>query len=91
MFGGRALDALSREVVVPYPGKGRPDDITPEERRRVEEYIGCTLEQSYSEFTMELKNAVHRMLHDIDKVDQSSPARHRRGSTAVKWRRKKVA
>ena len=29
-----------------------------ETRTRVEEFIGCTLEQSYSEFTVELKNAV---------------------------------
>lgn len=44
----------------------------------MEEFIGCTLEQSYAEFTVELKNAVHRMLDDIYKTDHSKPARHRK-------------
>jgi hypothetical protein len=70
-FGGRTLNALSRKVETPYP------TIEPEVRRRVEEFIGCTLEQSYSEFTMELKNAVHRIMDDIYHTDHSKPARHR--------------
>lgn len=78
-FEGRTLNALSRKVEVPYPGTddGVHPPITPEQRRRVEEFIGCTLEQSYSEFTVELKNAIHRMLADIADVDHSRPARHR--------------
>jgi hypothetical protein len=57
-------------VETPFPTLDR------ETRRRVEEFIGCTIEQSYSEFTMELKNAVHRLLDDLN-VDHSRPARHR--------------
>jgi hypothetical protein len=69
-YGGRTHNALRRTVEVPYP------TIDAETRRRVEEFIGCTLEQSYSEFTVELKNAVHRFMDEID-VDDSRPARHR--------------
>jgi hypothetical protein len=69
-YGGRTLNALNRQVEVPYP------TIDPEVRQRVEEFIGCTLEQSYSEFTVELKNAWHRLMSDLD-VDHSRPARHR--------------
>lgn len=72
LYGGRTLNALSRQVETPYP------TIDSEERRRVESFIGCTLEQSYSEFTVELKNGIHRMLDDIYNTDHSSPARHRR-------------
>lgn len=64
--------------------------MTPAERRRVEEFIGCTLEQSYSEFTVELKNAVHRMLADMD-LDHSTVARHRTGSHRRKGARRRVA
>lgn len=75
-FDGRCLNALSRKVETPYPGDG-PYAVTSDERRRVEEFIGCTLEQSYSEFTVELKNAVHRLLDDINNADYSRPARKR--------------
>lgn len=71
LYGGRTLNALSRKVEVPFR------EIDAETRRRVEEYIGCTIEQSYSEFTVELKNAYHRMLDDIYRDDLSKPARHR--------------
>jgi hypothetical protein len=57
-------------VETPYP------TLDAETRRRVEEFIGCTLEQSYSEFTVELKNAVHRMMDPLAD-DRSRPARHR--------------
>jgi hypothetical protein len=57
-------------VETPFP------TLDAETRRRVEAFIGCTLEQSYSEFTVELKNAVHRMM-DTYADDQSRPARHR--------------
>lgn len=88
LFGGRALDALAGEVVVPYPGEGH-DAVTPEERRRVEEYIGCTLEQSYSEFTVELKNALARMTALTD--DRSTAARHRAGGFGRKRGARRVA
>ena len=71
LYGGRTLNALTRKVETPFPG------LDAETRRRVEEFIGCTIEQSYSEFTVELKNGIHRMLDDIANVDQSRPARHR--------------
>lgn len=90
LFGGRALDALAGEVVVPYPGEGH-DAVTPEERRRVEEYIGCTLEQSYSEFTVELKNGLARMWADIENVDRSKPARHRGRAKARMYGTRRVA
>ena len=79
LYGGRTLNALNRKVEVPYPGThdGVHEPVSPEVRRRAEEFIGCTLEQSYSEFTVELKNAVSRMLDDIRNVDHSRPARHR--------------
>lgn len=79
LYGGQTLNALSRKVEVPYPGvhDGVHAPISPEERRRAEEFIGCTLEQSYSEFTVELKNGVSRMLDDIYNSDFSKPARHR--------------
>jgi hypothetical protein len=70
-YGGKTHNALTREVEIPYP------TIDAETRARVEEFIGCTLEQSYSEFTVELKNAVHRMLAAINHSDYSKPARHR--------------
>jgi len=73
-FGGRALSALTGKVEEPFPSIDR------ETRLRVERYIGCTLEQSYSEFTMELKNAVSKLLDDLYKTDFSRPARHRRAS-----------
>jgi hypothetical protein len=78
LYGGRTLNALSRKVETPFPGidDGVHPPVTRQERRRVEEFIGCTLEQSYSEFTVELKNAVHRLLDDIY-ADGSKPARHR--------------
>jgi hypothetical protein len=69
-FGGRALSGLTGRVERPYP------TLDAETRRRVEEFIGCTLEQSYAEFTVELKNTVARML-DRDADDHSRPARHR--------------
>ena len=62
----------------PFPG------LDAETRRKVEEYIGCTIEQSYSEFTVELKNAVHRMMDAINDVDHSKPARHR-GHSKRRW------
>jgi hypothetical protein len=71
LYGGRTLNALSRQVEVPF---GTIDAAT---RRRVEHFIGCTIEQSYSEFTVELKNSVARMLDDINNTDYSRPARHR--------------
>ena len=81
LYGGRTLNALTREVEVPYP------TLDAETRRRVEQYIGCTLEQSYSEFTVEMKNAIHRMMDDLT-WDDSRPARHRgrarRRQTATK-------
>lgn len=91
-FGGRTLNALTRKVEIPFPGThdGTHAPLTAEERRRVEEFIGCTIEQSYSEFTVELKNAVHRMLSDMD-TDGSSYARHRRGAHARKWGRRRAA
>ena len=70
-YGGKTHNALTRKVEVPYPS------IDAETRARVEEFIGCTLEQSYSEFTVELKNATHRMLAAINNADYSRPARHR--------------
>ena len=84
-YGGRCLNALSREVEIPYP------TIEAQTRRRVEEFIGCTIEQSYSEFTVELKNGIARMLDDIANVDQSRPARHRRGPWARKAHSRRVA
>jgi hypothetical protein len=66
-------------VEVPFP------TLDAETRRRVEAFIGCTLEQSFAEFTVELKNAVHRMM-DTYGDDQSRPARHRGHS-----RRKQLA
>jgi hypothetical protein len=69
-FGGRALSGLTGKVETPFP------TLDPEIRRRVEEFIGCTLEQSYAEFTVELKNTVHRVM-DTDDTDHSRPARHR--------------
>ena len=91
-FGGRTLNALSRKVEIPFPGAddGVHPLITPEERRRVEEFIGCTLEQSYSEFTVELKNAVARMLSDTD-LDHSTVARHRGGGLGRKRKARRVA
>lgn len=71
-YGGRCLNALTRKVETPFP------TLDPQERQRVETFIGCTIEQSYSEFTVELKNAVHRILDDIYNTDDSRPARHRR-------------
>ena len=89
-FGGKALNALSRAVEVPYPGidDGIHPPVTPEIRRRVEEFIGCTLEQSYSEFTVELKNTVHRMM---DTDDHSTAARHRGGGMGRRRRARRVA
>jgi hypothetical protein len=69
-FGGKALSGLTGQVEIPYP------TIEAETRRRVERLIGCTLEQSYAEFTVELKNAVARMF-DPERDDRSRPARHR--------------
>jgi hypothetical protein len=69
-YGGRTHNALTRKVEIPYP------TIDAETRARVEKFIGCTLEQSYSEFTVELKNGIHRLLDELD-VDHSRPARHR--------------
>ena len=91
-YDGRCLNALSRKVEVPYPGvhDGVHEPITPEVRRRVESFIGCTLEQSYSEFTVELKNAVHRMLADIADVDHSKFARHRGHRRAQYQRTRRV-
>lgn len=75
---------------MPYPGTG-VSPITADERRRVEEYIGCTLEQSYSEFTVELKNGIARMLEDIENVDRSKPARHRGHAKARMYGTRRVA
>jgi hypothetical protein len=85
LYGGRCLNALSRKVETPFP------TLDADTRRRVEEFIGCTCEQSYSEFTVELKNAVHRLLDDIARVDQSKPARHRSGGWSRRTRSRRVA
>jgi hypothetical protein len=92
-FGGRTLNALSRKVEVPFPGThdGVHPPITQAERRRVEQFIGCTIEQSYSEFTVELKNALHRMLADIANVDHSRPARHRGHRSRERYSKWKVS
>jgi hypothetical protein len=66
-------------VEKPYP------TLDAETRRRVEQFIGCTLEQSYAEFTMELKNTVHRVLDRSDD-DYSQPARHRSQRRHKRWR-----
>jgi hypothetical protein len=83
LYQGRCLNALSRQVEVLF------GTIDAETRRRTEEFIGCTLEQSYSEFTVELKNAVARMLDDIYNSDYSREARHRgrskRQRTAISY------
>lgn len=75
---------------IPYPGTGI-EPVSAEERRRVEEYIGCTLEQSYSEFTVELKNSLSRILDDIYNTDHSKPARHRGHAKARMYGTRRVA
>lgn len=82
-FGGKAHNALSRKVETPFP------TIDSETRRRVESYIGCTLEQSYSEFTLELRRAVWRLMRDLD-VDDSKPARHRGHAMRRKYGTRRV-
>ena len=69
LYGGRTLNALSQKVEIPFT------TLDAETRRRAEEFIGCTLEQSYSEMTVELKNTVHRIFDTDD--DHSRAARHR--------------
>jgi hypothetical protein len=84
-FGGRTLNALSRKVETPFP------TLDPETRRRVEQFIGCTVEQSYSEFTVELKNGIHRMLDAINDIDHSKPARHRGHAKRAMQRTRRIS